>query len=207
MTSKKKRSPTLIVLILLFLCIVAGIFYPVIKIFTPIEITAVEVSPEAAESCQAKITKILIDETLAFNFQKTRDIAFSESEINSWLQEKRKNDRIVKVHVKLEKGRITFSGLLSPFLRKESEGRRENFLLRHLQEITVGFRIVTEPVIRADRIIFKPGQIAFGRLQLPPRFMPELPNVLHLNPFEEQIRTIKEIRVVDGSFLVTIYAD
>jgi hypothetical protein len=207
MASKKKKSPTVIILILLTLCIAAGILYPVTKIFAPVEFSEVEVSQEDAESCQAKITKILIDETLAFNYQNTQDISFTEPEINAWLREKRKNGRVVKVQAQLEKDRITFSGLLSPFSMKESKGEKDIFLLRKLQNVTVAFQIVTKPIISSNRIIFEPVQISFGRLQLPLRLMPELPKALHLNPFEEQIRTIKEIRTVDGAFLLTVYAD
>jgi hypothetical protein len=37
--------------------------------------------------------------------------------------------------------------------------------------------------------------------------MSQLPNTLDLNPFEKKIRTIKEVRISDGSLLVTVYAD
>ena len=68
MLVKKKKSSLFIISLLILLCIASGIFYISMKVFAPAKIAATDMSPEAAESCKAKITKMLIDETLAFNF-------------------------------------------------------------------------------------------------------------------------------------------
>ncbi|MEK6776393.1 MAG: hypothetical protein AABY87_05870 [bacterium] len=207
MIAKKKKSPLLIISLLILLCIVSGIFYISMKVFAPVKITVAEMSPEAAESCKAKITKMLIDETLAFNFKKTNDIPFTEMEINSWIHQKLENDRVFIVHVQLDKDRTIFSGLFNPFISKASRGVKENFISKPLRNAKIAFRIVTKPSVLSNQIVFEPEEIFFGRLQIPPQFMPEILNDLDINPFEKQIRTIKEVHIIDGSLVVTVYAD
>lgn len=204
MKTKKKRSPIFIISVLLLLCVTAGILFLAVNIFAHVEIKSVETSPEAAESCRAKITKMLIDETLAFNYQKTTDVPFSELEINSWLKEEPGHNRII---VQLIKDRVTFSGFLNPLVKKTSEGKSDHSLFKFLEAVSIAFKIVSQPTIRSNRIVFEPETIVLGRLHIPPNLMPELPNTLNLNPFEKKIRTIKAIRIADGSLLVTVYAD
>ena len=207
MLVKKKKSPLFIISLLILLCIASGIFYISMKVFAPVTIAASEISAEAAESCKAKITKMLIDETLAFNFKKTKDISFTWMEINSWIHQKLENDRVFMVHVQLDKDRTIFSGLLNPFISNASSGTEENFISKQLRNAKIAFRIITKPAVRSNQIVFEPEQIFFGRLQIPPQFMPEILNDLDINPFEKQIRTIKEVHIIDGSLVVTVYAD
>lgn len=208
MIAKKKKSPTFIISILLLLCLAAAIVYVSMEIFSKTGFNIPETSRESAESCRAKITKMLIDETLAFKYKNTKDIPFSELEINSWLMEKLAEEkRNVRVHVQLDRGNVIFSGLFNPFKKKRPETGGEASLMQSLKIMNISFRIVTSPKIRSDRIIFEPTSIILGQLRVPPRMMPQLPNSLELNPFEKQIRTLKDIRVADGSLLVTVYAD
>ncbi|PJA76129.1 MAG: hypothetical protein CO150_03735 [Nitrospirae bacterium CG_4_9_14_3_um_filter_53_35] len=207
MPAKKKKSPLFIIFLLILLCIVSGILYISMKVFSPVKIAATDISTEAAESCQAKITKMLIDETLAFNFKKTKDISFTGMEINSWVQQKLENDRVFKVYVQLDKDRTIFSGLFNPFISKTLKGMEENFISKQLRNAKIAFRIVTKPAVRSNQIVFEPEEIFLGDLRIPPQFMPEILNDLDINPFEKQIRTIKEVHIIGGSLIVTVYAD
>lgn len=204
MAAKKKRSPIVLVFVLLLVCAAAVILYLAINILASVELRSAETTPEAAISCQTKITKMLIDETLAFNYKNTKDIPFSELELNSWLYDRLGKDRVM---VEFGKDDMTFSGIVHPLAGKKAPGRADNFLLGRLGDIRVAFRIVAKPQVRANRIVFKPERIVLGRLHVPPKLMPELPKTLNLNPFQKQVRTIKGIRVDKDSLLVTVYAD
>lgn len=208
MVAKKKKSSTFIIASLLLVCLAAVIVYLAVEIFAAVKINDPETSHEAVESCRAKITKMLIDETLAFKYKNTKDIPFSELEINSWLKEKLDGKkRPVRVNVQLGKNRVTFSGHFNPFAKKRPESAGEESLFKPLQKTNIAFRIVTKPKIHSNRIFFEPITIVLGQLHVPPKLMPQLPNTLDLNPFEKKIRTLKEVRISDGSLLVTVYAD
>lgn len=203
---KKKTSTGMIIGVILF-CLVAGVLFLTLKIFSTVPIRSISTSPEAAASCQAKFTKMLIDETLAFNYQQTRDITFSEIEINSWLQEKLLNKRVPTIRGNLQKDRIAFSGLYRPFAGKSFVHSFPFSLFRNFAEISITFRLYTRPALRSDRVYFDLERVILGKLHIPPGLMPNFLNALDLNPFKKEVRTIKQVNITDGALIVTVYAD
>jgi hypothetical protein len=207
MARRKKRVPTRLILAVLLVCLITAGFFFWIKIFEPVDIPPATTSLEAAESCETKITKILIDETLAFKFKSTEEISFSELEINSWLHNNLNKGRLSSINVKLGNNRITFSGRFSPFSKPPRGKEPGKSQLEQTRNAKIAFRVITVPKIRADRIFFEPEEIVLGRLYVPPILMPNFLETLELNPFEKESRIIKSIRVADGSLFVTVFID
>ncbi|NOY53758.1 MAG: hypothetical protein GXP58_09085 [Deltaproteobacteria bacterium] len=207
MVARKNKTPTGILVGIILFCLIAGVLFLTLKVFSTVPIRVTPTSPEAAKSCQAKFTKMLIDETLAFNYQKTRDITFSQLEINSWLQEKLRNEQVTTIRGTLQKNRIIFSGLFRPFAGKSFARSFPFSLLRNFEKITITFRIYTRPTLRSDRVYFDLERVILGKLHIPPGLIPNFLNALDLNPFKKEVRTIKDVRITNGSLIVTVYAD
>jgi len=207
MITRKKKTPTGIIIGIILLCLIAGVLFLNLKIFSTVPIRVTPTSQEAAESCQAKFTKMLIDETLAFNYQKTRDITFSQIEINSWLQAKLRNDRVTTIRGNLQKNSIVFSGLFRPFAGKSFARSFPFSLFPNFDTISITFRIYTHPTLRSDRVYFDLERVILGKLHIPPSLIPNFLNALDLNPFKKEVRTIKDVRIAKGSLIVTVYAD
>jgi hypothetical protein len=150
---------------------------------------------------------MLIDETLAFNYQKTKDITFSEKEINSWLKENVTKPSIPTIHGMLKKNKIFFTGLYRPFAGKSFVHSPPFSFFPGFEKIAISFRLYTVPTLRNDRIYFDLEKVILGELHVPPELMPNFFNALDLNPFKKEVRTIKEIRIEDGTLIVTVYAD
>lgn len=191
----------------MLLALLAATAFLSLQIFKPIQITSPVTSAEAAEHCETKITKMLIDETLAFKFKSTEEIPFSELEINSWLHQRLGKGMITSIHAKLVNDRILFSGLLNPFNQSSQEQAGGHHILAAIREKQIGFRISTTPRIDSDRIFFVPDEIVLGRLYVPPFVMPHFLDTFDLNPFRKESRVIKSVRVADGSLFVTVYID
>ena len=207
MTVKKKKSPIVVIFILILLCIAAGVLYLSLNIFASVNITAPETSIEAADSCQSKLTKILIDETLAFKYKKTKEIPFSSLELNSWFHEKRMNGQVEKVSIHLDKDQAVFEGLFKPFAKKKFSRIGAQKQNSALQKVAIAFKIETTPNVLSNRVTFEPTSIVLGRQTIPPNLLPDLLNNLNLNPFEKKMKTTKEVRIQDDSLLITVYVD
>jgi len=203
---KKKISAGSIASAILLALLAAAVFLS-LKIFEPVQITSPVTSPEAAEHCETKITKMLIDETLAFKFKSTEEIEFSEMEINSWLHQRLGKGVIASIHAKLLSNRMIFSGLMTPFTGKSEARAGGRDILSRIRNKPIAFRISTIPKISSDRIFFVPDEIILGELYLPPFVMPHFLDTFNLNPFRKESRVIESIRVADGSLFVTVYID
>jgi hypothetical protein len=210
MTRRKRRRPARILFAVLLLCLAAAVSLVGARVFATPEILLATTSAEAAGECQAKITKMLIDETLSFKFKTTEDIHFSEMELNSWLNDnlsQAQRGQVVSAQISFHRNGTTFTGLLRPFDRRPFEKSRSNSLLERIITRTVSFRVETKPTIRENQIHFEPRKITLGHLPIPPQLVPRFLEALHLNPFTGQIRTVKELRLADRSLYVTVYID
>lgn len=207
MARRKKKISAGLVAAGIFLALLAAVVFLSIKIFEPIQIASPVTSPEAAEHCETKITKMLIDETLAFKFNSTEDIQFSEEEINSWLHQRLGKGLITSIHAKLVTDRIVFAGLFDLFSGKSEASAGGHNILSRIRDKRIAFRISTIPRVDSDRIFFVPEEIVLGDLYIPPFVMPHFLDTFDLNPFRKESRVIKSIRVADGSLFVTIYVD
>ena len=205
----RKRKPTRLCLVFLVVLALAGAagYLAWTNLFAAVPLPPAAVSTQAAAACQAKITKMLIDETLAFNYQRTRDLVFDDRELTSWLRTNLANPRLRDVRVAAEGGRVIFRGRWKPFRAGERSGTLRALLGRRLSGVGAVFTIVARPRVKAERIVFEPVRITWGRITVPPGLMPDLPDALGLNPFEKRIRTIQGVRVQDHALVVTVYAD
>ncbi len=210
MTRRRRKKSAWILPVVLLLCLAASISLLGVRIFSAPQISLAPTSAEAAGACQAKITKMLIDETLSFKFKTTEDIHFSEMEVNSWLNDKlkeTKSGRVESAQIAFHRNGTTFTGLLRPFDRRPFEKPRTYSLLERIITRAVSFRVETKPIIRENQIYFEPRKITLGHLPLPPPLFPRFLEALHLNPFTGQIRTVKELRLAERSLFVTVYID
>ncbi len=207
MIASEKKKITSKILGLVLLVLIAGIGYLTIELFATIPLSSSPVSEEAAKSCQTKLTNMLIDETLSFSHQKTHRIPFSEFEINSWLHRKYKSGRLSQVRITLEKDHAVFSGRFTPFGDFSPNGKKNGAPSSPLRKAAVSFRIITHPVIRSQHILFQPERIFLGRIPVPAAPMPHLVNLLKLNPFEKEIRSVKAVTLSRGSLLITVDTD
>ncbi|MDX1763676.1 MAG: hypothetical protein R3231_05090 [bacterium] len=207
MARRKKKIKVGLIVSAIALALLAAAAYLALQIFQPIQIVSPATRAEAAESCETKITKMLIDETLAFKFKSTEDIPFSELEINSWLHQRAGKGTISSIHAKLLKDRIVFSGTMTPFSGQSEVPGQLSRILPAIRDRRVAFKISTIPRIDSDRIFFVPDAITLGNLYVPPFVMPHFLDTFDLNPFRKESRVIKSIRVADGSLFVTIYVD
>ncbi len=210
MTRRGRKKLTRILIAALLLCLAVAVYLAGARVFSPPDLLLAPTSAEAASACQAKITKMLIDETLSFKFKTTEDIQFSEMEVNSWLHDRlneTEKGRVVSAQIAFHRNGTTFSGLIRPFDRRPFEHPRSNSLFERITTRAVSFRVETKPMIRENQIHFEPRQIMLGHLPVPPPLVPRFLEALNLNPFTGQIRTVKEIRLADRSLYVTVYID
>jgi len=204
---KKKRTIFWLVLLLILGSLAGGAYLLGVNLFAAVPLSPAAISTQAAAECQAKITKMLIDETLAFNYQKTRDLVFGEDEITSWLNRNLSDPRLREVRVEIEKGLVTFRGRFEPLLAGEKAGALRSLLSRRFAGVGMVFSVTTRPRVQTNRVVFEPLHITWGRITVPPKLMPDLPDALGLNPFEKRIRTIQGVRIEDHALVVTVYAD